>query len=238
MGVVTGKIFEYSKVIDIKRDKAGYIAKTSSGGIIKAKKVVIATGGYFSNIGTSFLSEKLFSLKTSIGVTEPLNANLSGTISSNVAIHDDRRAGNYFRFLPDNRLLWGRDIRAIGIPNKKKIIRDTKRDLKYFFPKQKKFFDKMRVDYSWSGKLGYSSNLMPYISAEKSGLYLLTGFGGHGMNTAPAAANIVKEAILGDKSKMQTFKEFSPKWNGGFLGKYAAEIYLRYLKIRDQIDRI
>ena len=232
----TGKIFEDSKVTNVESYKGGYRASTSGGGIIHAKRVVFCTGGHFSNLGVSSLYKKLFSLQTSIAVTEPLGKIFSGTISSNVAIHDDRRAGNYFRILPDNRLLWGRDIRSIGTQTKIQIIRDTRRDLKFFFPQRGQFLDDLKIDYGWSGKLGYSSNFMPYVCCEKSNLYLLTGFGGHGMNAAPAAASLVKDAILGDESKMQAFEYFFPTWNGGIFGRYAAEIYIRWLKFCDQMN--
>ena len=160
-----GKIFEGTKVIDVKSSKVGYRIKTSTGGIVNSRRVVFATGGYFSKVGGSNLERKLFSLQTTIGVTEPLNGHLSETISPTVAIHDNRRAGNYFRMLPDGRLLWGRDIRAIGEPTEQQIIRGTKKDLKFFFPEKRKFFDDIAIDYAWSGKLGYSSNFMPYLLA-------------------------------------------------------------------------
>ena len=234
----TSKIFEGTGVENMERCSTGFKATTSGGGIVNAKRVVFCTGGDFSNIGLNSLDKKLFRLNTSIGVTEPLDKTFFEIISSDLAIHDDRRAGNYFRILPDNRLLWGRDIRAIKMPTKKEIIRGTKKDLKYFFPGKREFFEEMKFDYGWSGKLGYTSNFMPYIFTDKSDLYFLTGFGGHGMNAAPAAANIVKEAILGDNSKIQIFEDFSPSWNGGLLGKYAAEIYIRWLKFCDYLNRM
>ena len=232
----TGKIFENSKATDVGGYKGGYRARTFYGGVINAKRLVFCTGGYFSNLGVSSLNKKLFSLQTSIGVTQPLGQNLSGIISNNIAIHDNRRAGNYFRILPDRRLLWGRDIRAIGMQTRRQIIYNTKEELKFFFPKQAKIFDDIEVDYGWSGKLGYSSNLMPYLGFMKPNLFILTGFGGHGMNTAPAAASLIRDAILGNRSKMQIFEDFIPTWNGGVLGRYAAEMYIRWLKICDQIN--
>ena len=110
--------------------------------------------------------------------------------------------------------------------------------MKFFFPEKRKFFDDIAIDYAWSGKLGYSSNFMPYLLAVKPDLYFMTGFGGHGMNAAPAAANIVREAILGNHLNMKMFGEFSPRWNFALFGRCVAEAYLRCLKIRDYIESI
>ncbi len=234
----TGKIFERTRVISIEKYRAGFRVKTANGGIINSKRVVLSTGGYFNDLLGSPLEKKLLSLQTSIGVTEPLDKRFSQVISSDFAFHDDRRAGNYFRFLPDNRLLWGRDIKAVGKLTMGEIISGTKRDLKYFFPDQSNIIEELKIDYAWSGRLGYSLKFMPYVFSDKSGLYLLTGFGGHGMNTAPAAALVVSEALLGNSLNMRVFEDFLPNWNGGFWGKYIAEVYLRWLKVCDYVNRL
>ena len=53
------------------------------------------------------------------------------------------------------------------------------------------------------------------------------------MNTAPAVALLIKDAILGEDRNLEIFSDFLPKWNGGSLGKYSAELYLHWLKFCD-----
>ena len=53
------------------------------------------------------------------------------------------------------------------------------------------------------------------------------------MNTAPAAALLIKDEILGADRNLEIFSGFRPKWNGGLLGKYFAELYLQWLKFCD-----
>ena len=43
--------------------------------------------------------------------------------------------------------------------------------------------------------------------ADISNLFYITGFGGHGMNTAPAAALLIKDAILGEDRKLEIFSD-------------------------------
>ena len=89
------------------------------------------------------------------------------------------------------------------------------------------------IDYAWSGQLGYFSNLMPLVFKNKDNLFYITGFGGHGMNTAPAAALLIKDAILGEGRNLEIFSHYNPGWNGGLLGRYFTELYLQWLKFCD-----
>jgi len=234
LSINKNSIFEYSKVQKIKKKKSEFYVEISNGGVIKARRVVLATGGYLSEISGININKYLFKFTTSIAVTEPVcSKTFKNKISTNYAIHDNRRAGNYFRFLPDGRLLWGRDITSIGKLTRNEIIKGTKKDLKKLFPSEKNNIDNLSIDYAWSGQLGYFSSLMPLVFKNSDNLFYITGFGGHGMNTAPAAALLIKDAILGEDRKLEIFSDFCPKWNGGVLGKYFAELYLQWLKFCD-----
>ena len=229
-------IFEHTILTEIKKNKSGVRLTSREGSTIHAKRVVYATGGYFSRLEPKALVSRLFDLNTSIAVSRPLNGKFNKLISDKIAIHDDRRAGNYFRLLPDDRLLWGRDIRSVGIPNKKSIIEGSKADLVKIFPTSIRIIEDMSFEYAWSGKLAYTNNLMPVIKSNGSDFFL-TGFGGHGMNTAPAAAQVIAEAILGDNTKLNAFLDIDSFWNGGIAGKYFLECYLRWLKFCDFINQ-
>ena len=62
------------------------------------------------------------------------------------------------------------------------------------------------------------------------------GFGGHGMNTAPASAMVLADFILGESGKHEVFNRFRRKWNGGLIGPYLAEMKYRYLQMQDYFD--
>ncbi len=98
---------------------------------------------------------------------------------------------------------------------------------------EKKNINNLSFDYAWSGQLGYFSNLMPLIFKNSDNLFCITGFGGHGMNTAPTAALSTKDAILGADRNLELFSDFRSEWDGGLLGKYSAGLYLRWLEFCD-----
>ncbi len=234
-----GKISENSKFIDYKYEKREYLSKikTKEGIVsISSKKIVFATGGYGGNEIKS-LRKYWLPIKTFIGVTEPLGNRVKEIFKKNYAISDNRRAGNYYRILPDGRLSWGRGISAFGnIPNKR-IKRQVAKEIKYFYPQ----LGKLNIEYAWSGNMAYARHFMPYvgpikIGSENSGIFAITGFGGHGMNTAAGSAIILSEFFIEGKKNYKIFDNFERKWNGGFLGPYAAEIKYKYLQFKDYID--
>ena len=90
--------------------------------------------------------------------------------------------------------------------------------------------------------MAYASHMMPYVGpiqvGKEEGLFALTGFGGHGMNTAPGAAIILADHLISGGNSCDVFNAFKRTWNGGFLGPYAAEIRYTYLRLRDYLEQV
>ena len=74
---------------------------------------------------------------------------------------------------------------------------------------------------------------MQLIFKNSDNLFYITGFGGYGMNTAPAAALLIKDAILGADRNLEIYYDFRPEWDGRLLGQYFVELYLLWLKFCD-----
>ena len=80
---------------------------------IQSEKIVFATGGYGGK-EIKDLRNYWLPIKTFIGVTKPMGNELQSVLKKPFGFSDNRRAGNYYRVLPGNRLSWGRGISAIG----------------------------------------------------------------------------------------------------------------------------
>ena len=203
---------------------------------IHSEKIVFATGGYGGR-EIKDLKNYWLPIKTFIGVTKPLGGELQSVLKKPLGFSDNRRAGNYYRVIPGNRLSWGRGISAVGNftpSNLKKVI---SREINYFFPDLRN----IEIDYVWSGNMAYASHYMPYVGATKIGeeeknIFTIMGFGGHGMNTAPGAAMVLCDFILGKSDKYEVFNRFRRKWNGGLIGPYIAEMKYKYLQMQDYFD--
>ena len=203
---------------------------------IQSEKIVFATGGYG---GKEIKDLKNFWLpiKTFIGVTKPMGNELQSVLKKPLGFSDNRRAGNYYRVLPGNRLSWGRGISAVGKFTSLSLKRAISKEISYFFPELRN----VEIDYVWSGNMAYASHYMPYVGSTKIGneeknVFTLMGFGGHGMNTAPGSAMVLADFILGKSSKHEVFNRFRRKWNGGLIGPYIAEMKYKYLQIQDYFD--
>ena len=85
--------------------------------------------------------------------------------------------------------------------------------------------------------MAYSKSMMPYVGRLTPRTYALTGFGGHGMNTAPAAAIVLAESLLGISNRISSVKRVPLKWNGYKFGPFAAELIYKSMSVRDTIER-
>ena len=203
---------------------------------IQSEKIVFATGGYGGK-EIKDLKSYWLPIKTFIGVTKPMGNELQSVLKKPLGFSDNRRAGNYYRVLPENRLSWGRGISAVGKFTSLSLKRVISKEISYFFPELRN----VEIDYVWSGNMAYASHYMPYVGSIKIGneeknVFTLMGFGGHGMNTAPGSAMVLADFILGKSSKHEVFNRFRRKWNGGLIGPYIAEMKYKYLQMQDYLD--
>lgn len=234
-----GRIYENSKLKSFEKKEGNFKLKIDVEHITKiilADRIVFATGGYGgSEIGN--LRHYWLPIKTFIGVTENLGKKLWDVIKKDYGVSDNRRAGNYYRIVEGNRISWGRGISALGDRSDAKIKLQVSRDIQYFFPQ----LGKVDIDYVWSGNMAYARHMMPYVGSvdikKENGLFALTGFGGHGMNTAPAGAIALADHLINDDRRYEVFNVFKRQWNGGKFGSYAAEAKYRYLQLMDCFEK-
>ncbi|HEY2927785.1 NAD(P)/FAD-dependent oxidoreductase, partial [Piscinibacter sp.] len=179
-----GAIFERSKVTAIEPHAAGLHVSTATG-VVQARHVVIAGGGYLERLVPA-LERAMLPIATYVMVTEPLGDALARLIPSRAAIYDTRFAFDYYRRLNDSRLLWGGRI-SVRERRPEDIARFLKRDMLKVFPSLRD----ARVDCAWSGLMSYARHKMPQIGRLASGAWYALGFGGHGVAPTTAAGELL-----------------------------------------------
>ncbi len=189
------RIHERSRATGLARDGAGWRI-TTPGGSIRAKKVVLACGGYLAGLDSRF-DRAILPIATYAMATEPLGDRIREIFAgTRAAVYDTRFAFDYYRPLPDTRLLWGGRI-SILERSPAAVARLLKRDVARVFPS----FADVRIDYAWSGFMGYPRQKMPQLREVEPGLWSAQGFGGHGFATTTAGGEIVAAAIAeGDRA--------------------------------------
>ncbi len=173
------RIHEDSGVTDLVRQGAQWRLRTKQGDVC-ADQVVLACGGYLAGLQPT-IDAAILPIATYVMVIEPLGARLHDCLRTRAAVYDTRFAFDYYRALPDTRLLWSGRI-SIRHRSAKAVQLLLTQDMLRVFPQLKG----VNVDYAWSGLMSYARHQMPQIGGRGDGLWWAQAFGGHGLAPTPA----------------------------------------------------
>jgi len=194
---------------------------------IDADQVVLACGGYLAGL-VRRVDAAVLPIATYVMVTEPLGSRMAEVLSSQAAIYDTRFACDYYRPLPDTRLLWGGRISVLD-RSPQAVRRLLYRDLMKVFPQ----LDGVGIDYAWSGLMSYARHEMPQIGEIEPGLWMAQAFGGHGVAPTTFAGELVASAIADGDSRWRELDHYgliSAFKPAGYLG---AQLGYAWLQARD-----
>jgi hypothetical protein len=223
------RIFENTPALSI--DPAGVRKRvTTPGARLRANHVVLCgnvqIGGLMPRLASTILP-----ITTYVITTAPLGPRLAEVVGYRGAVSDTDHANNHYRIVGGDRLmLSGRSTAWVRDP--RRYVRALTHDIKRTYPQ----LGDVTVDYAWSGTLGVTIHRMPQIGELGPGVWLASGFGGHGLNTTAMAGNLIARAIVhGD----QTWRQFSPfelVWAGGVFGRAVAQARAWVKRLRDAIE--
>jgi len=171
-------------------------------GEIFADQVVLACGGYLAGLQKP-IDRAILPIATYVMVTEPLGDRLDDCLRTRAAIYDSRFAFDYYRPLPDRRLLWGGRISVLN-RSPQAVQRLLTHDLLRVFPQLKG----VRIDHAWSGLMSYARHQMPQIGSDGNGLWWAQAFGGHGVGPTCAAGELVAAAIAQGDEGWKQFADY------------------------------
>ena len=201
-------------------------------GSIRAQHIVVCTSGYDRGLCPP-LSRSVLPVATHIVVTEPMQAQLDGAISTTCAISDTRRAGDYYRRLPGGRLLWGGRITTRRAPPSR-LADKLKGDMLGAYPQ----LEGVRIGHAWSGLMGYARHKMPVIGPAGRNLWLTTAFGGHGLNTTAMGGALIAGAIASGDDRWRLFERFGAPYGAGIVGGAAVQLSYWAMQARDKLEEI
>jgi len=168
------------------------------GGVVRARAVGFATGGYTSFGLHPSLDAKVMPILSNSLVTRPLtDAEIEATgFRTHQVITDTRTLRYYYRLLPDRRIQIGSRSAITGAdapnPRHMAVLVDG---LHRKFPALKG----IDVDYSWWGWVDVSHDMMPRVAQpdpHESVFYAL-GYGGNGVSFSAHAGRRLAERIAG-----------------------------------------
>ena len=224
-----GRIFEQSRVRRIVAHPApggGHDVHTARG-VVHARHVVVAGGGYLRGLSAP-LERAMLPIATYVMATEPLGARLAESIPGRAAIYDTRFSFDYYRALPDTRILWGGRI-SIRDRAAEPIARLLKRDMLKVYPE----LGDVKVDYAWGGLMSYARHQMPQIGQLPDGTWHALGFGGHGVGPTTAAGELIADAIAGATPIPAGFARYGLERVWGAAGMLAAQATYNWYEFKD-----
>jgi glycine/D-amino acid oxidase-like deaminating enzyme len=221
-----GSIHEETPALALSPQGAGHVVAVPSAKVT-AQHVVLAGGGYTDGIERR-LTRAFLPIATYVLLTEKLGDLLSQTIRTKAAIGDDRRAGDYYRVVDGDRILWGGRI-TTRTADPQDLAGLLRREMVGTYPQLKD----VKVELAWSGLMSYAKHLMPQIGKLGEGLWHCTAFGGHGMNTTAIGGKVIAEGITGASDRYRLYAPFGLDWNGGPFGRVAVQLTYWSLQAQD-----
>jgi hypothetical protein len=106
---------------------------------------------------------------------------------------------------------WQADPRWAG----RGLIADIKRN----FPA----LGSVEIAHLWRGTLGRAVHRMPQIGEIENGLWVASGFGGHGLNTSAMGGELIARGIVDADPAWRLFSPYELVWAGGVLGRAMAQ---------------
>jgi gamma-glutamylputrescine oxidase len=195
------RLHENTDVWRVRREQGHWLVSTPHGEL-QAEHVVLACGGYLAGLRKQ-IDRSVLPIATYVMVTEPLGERLDECLQTRSAVYDTRFAFDYYRPLPDKRLLWGGRI-SIRNRSPSAVQRVLTRDLLRVFPSLKG----VRIDYAWSGLMSYARHQMPQIGSSGDGLWWAQAFGGHGLAPTCVAGELLASAIAEGDAGWKQFADY------------------------------
>ena len=210
------RIFEDTPAVTI---DAGGVRKRigTPSGRVRAGHVVLAGNVYLGALMPR-LAATLLPVSTFVLVTEPLGPLLCDVVRYRGAISDTNRADNHYRIVGGDRLQWSGRMRAWQA-DPRWVSRGLVADIRRNFPA----LGKVEIAHLWRGTLGRTIHRMPQIGEIERGVWLASGFGGHGLNTSAMGGELVARGLVDNDQTWRMFAPYELVWAGGRLGSVLAQ---------------
>jgi gamma-glutamylputrescine oxidase len=198
-------------------------------GEVTARHVVLAGNADLGRIHR--LSGAVLPVATYVAVTGKLGPRLGEAIRWRGAIGDTRRAGDYYRIVDEDRLLWGGRI-TTDMREPARLRAMMRGDILSVYPQ----LGDIAIEYAWPGIMGYALHKMPQVGEIEPGLWACTAFGGHGVAQTAAGADAVAAGITREDDRWRLFAPFGTAWAGGALGRLGTQLVYWKLQASDWWD--
>ncbi len=206
---------------------------TTPRGTLRAKQVLVATGGASGTGPFGWFRRRIVSVGSFVIATAPIPDNLVAELFPTRRNYvTSRIIGNFFRLTSDNRLIFGGRARfAMSNPSSDhksaKILEAT---MLRFFPA----LAGIPIEYVWGGTVDLTADRLPR-AGEHDGLFYSMGYSGHGVQMAAHMGERMARVMGGDTAA-NPFADLAWPAIPGHLGKpWFLPVAGLWYKLQDQL---
>jgi glycine/D-amino acid oxidase-like deaminating enzyme len=177
------------------------------GGVVRAKRVAVCTGGYTGQALNPLLKDKILPILSNSVTTRVLTAAelAACNFRSHTFMTDTRTLRFYYRLLPDKRLQLGSRSAITGAdaqdPGHLKLLTDA---IARKFPP----LAGIEIEHSWWGWVDVSHDMMPRITRPDPAqtVWHALGYGGNGVSFSTWAGKRLAQRVAGKDGNDAVFK--------------------------------
>jgi glycine/D-amino acid oxidase-like deaminating enzyme len=233
------RLHPHSEVLEWTKRGREHVLVTREG-MLRARNVIFATNGFMpERLHPAFYGRPL-PMISAIVVTRPLTPD-------ELAAHNwqtkdqaitSKRILNYYRLLPDNRLLFGGRGHATGSEEgASRTFAALARRLARLWPRWRA----IPIEYRWHGLICITMRLTPAIGrlAEDPSVLFAYGYHGNGINTATWCGKQLAHGLASTATGSERLPEDIPVMMRGITQRFPlASMRLRYLQARLALFRL
>jgi glycine/D-amino acid oxidase-like deaminating enzyme len=184
-------VLDHCRVESLVRERDGFSVSTSRG-IVKARKVLLATNGYSGPL-SPWHRRRVIPIGSYQIATEPLGAERVRQLIPQLRnIVDSRRVVVYYRPSPDGeRIIFGGRA-ALAEQDPLACLPRLKSMLTQVFPQ----LADARVTHAWAGWVAYTFDTLPHLGQD-DGLFHCMGYCGQGVPLAPYFGRRIGQQMMG-----------------------------------------
>jgi gamma-glutamylputrescine oxidase len=194
---------------------------------LRANQVVLAGNIQLKGLMPR-VAATLIPITTYVITTVPLGDRLADAVGYRGGVSDSDLADNHYRIVGSDRLMWSGRA-TVWQRDPRNYVEALTADIEKTYPQ----LGKVAVDYAWAGTLGNTVHRMPQIGELGPGVWMASGFGGHGLNTTAMAGNLIARAVVSGDHTWRQFTPFELVWAGGVFGRAATQMRVWTKRARD-----
>lgn len=188
------RIYENSEALNIVKNGKGKMIVTTKEGKVFADHVVIVTNAYSGDLNKT-IKKSVVPIESIMISTETLPEELmNDVIRNDRAVSDSKELLYYFRRTADNRMAFGGSGRTSSKRDQHNLYNNLQAGMVNVFPQLKG----AKIEYRWSGKVGFTKDMLPYIGRLEDGSHYAFGYGGHGAAMSSLMGKLIAENIINE----------------------------------------